>query len=42
MKVLITGASGIVGRHIVAVLEKEHELRLGSRRPPRDDPRWVP
>ena len=42
MKVLITGASGIVGRHIIPVLEQEHVLRLGSRRPPRADPRWVP
>lgn len=41
MKVLITGATGLVGRNIVSALEKEHELRLGARRK-MDDPRWVP
>ncbi len=41
MRVLITGASGYVGRHVWPGLANEHELRLGARRPPEGDPRWV-
>ncbi len=36
MKILVTGASGKVGRHVVAELEKAHELRLFSRKHPRE------
>ena len=41
MRVLITGAGGYVGRHIWPGLASAHELRLGARRPPDGDPRWV-
>jgi len=41
MHVLITGAAGYVARHLIPVLEKEHTLRLGSRRPIEGDGRWV-
>ena len=41
MRVLITGASGYVGREVALGLEKEHDLRLGGRNPPQGDPRWV-
>jgi uronate dehydrogenase len=41
MRVLITGASGYVGRHVWRGLEADHELRLGARRVPDGDPRWV-
>ena len=40
MKVLITGARGRVGSELVPALEQEHDLRLLSRRPLTDDPRW--
>jgi nucleoside-diphosphate-sugar epimerase len=36
MKILVTGASGFVGKHAIQELEKAHELRLFSRRHPRD------
>jgi len=41
MRILITGATGHVGRHIWRGLEADHELRLGARRVPEGDPRWV-
>lgn len=40
MLVLITGANGVIGRKLIQALESEHDLRLLSRRPPSDDPRW--
>jgi len=40
MKILITGARGQIGSRLVPALEKEHELRLLSRSPVADDPRW--
>jgi nucleoside-diphosphate-sugar epimerase len=36
MKILVTGASGFVGKYAVLELEQGHELRLFSRRHPRD------
>lgn len=40
MRILITGASGLVGKKLVEALEPEHELRLLSRTKRADDPRW--
>lgn len=40
MNVLITGARGQIGTRLVPALEEEHDLRLLSRRPVADDPRW--
>jgi uronate dehydrogenase len=37
--VLITGATGEVGRGVIPYLEKHFDLRLLSRNPPGDDPR---
>jgi uronate dehydrogenase len=36
MRVLITGAQGYVGRHLVRGLEGEHDLRLGDVQPAND------
>jgi uronate dehydrogenase len=41
MRVLITGAAGLIGGHLVKALEGEHTLRLGDIRPIPDEPRWV-
>jgi GDP-4-dehydro-6-deoxy-D-mannose reductase len=42
MKVLVTGADGFVGRHLVARLMKEgHEVRAACR-PTTDPPTWLP
>jgi uronate dehydrogenase len=41
MLVLITGASGEVGRGVVPLLEKEFDLRLLSLDPPEADPRRI-
>jgi uronate dehydrogenase len=41
MNVLITGAAGLIGRHLTRSLSHEHTLRLGDVRAV-DDPRWVP
>jgi nucleoside-diphosphate-sugar epimerase len=41
MRVLVTGAAGLIGRKVTQALEAEHDLRLGDLRP-LDDPRWVP
>ncbi len=43
MRVLITGAAGMIGRHLAASLEKDHDLRLGDIVLPaqgREDDRW--
>lgn len=40
MRVLITGASGLIGRQLARALESEHDLVLGDIRPS-DDPRSV-
>ncbi len=40
MKILITGATGVIGSRLVPALENDHELRLLSRRSIADDPRW--
>ncbi len=40
MKILITGATGVIGSRLVPALEVEHELRLLSRRDFPDDSRW--
>ncbi len=40
MKILITGATGVIGSRLVPALEGEHELRLLSRRAFPDDARW--
>lgn len=40
MRVLITGASGLIGTRLVRALESEHDLRLGDICPS-DDPRAV-
>src|SRR5687767_11788513 len=40
MKVLVTGAAGYVGRHIIPGLGAEHDLRLGAVCS-LDDPRWI-
>jgi uronate dehydrogenase len=40
MRVLITGASGLIGSHLISALQTEHELVLGDIRPSRD-PRSV-
>ena len=40
MKILITGATGVIGSRLVPALEGEHELRLLSRRDFPDDSRW--
>ena len=40
MKILITGATGVVGSRLVPALEGDHELRLLSRRDFPDDSRW--
>lgn len=47
MRILVTGASGFLGRHLIAALARQrHEvLRLGRRRPDPGDPRqfqWDP
>ena len=39
MKVLIPGARGLIGSKLVPALERDHDLRLLSRRPFPDDPR---
>ena len=41
MRVLITGAAGLIGGHLVKALEDEHTLRLGDIRPIPNEPRWV-
>ncbi len=41
MLVLITGATGEVGRGVVPLLEKDFDLRLLSLDPPGDDPRRI-
>lgn len=41
MRVLITGAAGLIGRHLTRVLAREHTLRLGDIRPLPGDRRWV-
>ena len=40
MKILITGATGVIGSRLVPALENEHELRLLSRRSIPGDSRW--
>ncbi len=40
MKILLTGATGTIGRKLISALEQQHELRLLSRRKISDDPRW--
>ena len=40
MKILITGATGVIGSRLVPALESEHELRLLSRRHIPGDSRW--
>ena len=40
MKILITGATGVIGSRLVPALEGKHELRLLSRRAFPDDARW--
>jgi uronate dehydrogenase len=42
MRVLLTGAAGYVGRHLIRGLEGLHELRLADVRPLADEPRFVP
>jgi uronate dehydrogenase len=42
MRILITGASGLIGRKLTKALEREHELRLGDVRPIAGDSRFVP
>lgn len=41
MRVLVTGAAGLIGQRLTRALEGAHELRLGDLRR-LDDPRWVP
>jgi uronate dehydrogenase len=41
MRVLVTGATGEVGRGVVPLLESQFDLRLLSLDPPGDDPRRV-
>jgi len=41
MRVLITGASGYIGKQVTRGLEGEHELRLGDLQPIPGDSRWV-
>lgn len=36
MTILVTGASGRIGKYVILELEKEHQLTLFSRRHPRD------
>ena len=40
MRILITGATGVIGSKLVPTLEGEHELRLLSRRAFTGDSRW--
>lgn len=40
MKILITGATGVIGSRLVPALEGDHELRLLSRRAFPGDSRW--
>lgn len=40
MRVLLTGAGGLIGRRLTRSLEVEHDLRLGDVHR-LDDPRWV-
>lgn len=42
MRVLITGAAGLVGRQLSSGLKSEHTLRLGDVRQLEDEPDWVP
>jgi nucleoside-diphosphate-sugar epimerase len=42
MRILITGAAGLIGRKLTQALEREHELRLGDVRPLAGDARFVP
>jgi uronate dehydrogenase len=42
MKILITGAAGLIGRKLTQALEREHELRLGDVRPIAGEARFVP
>src|SRR5689334_21010185 len=41
MRVLITGAAGYIGRHLIKALEHEHDLRLADVVVPSGDDRWV-
>jgi uronate dehydrogenase len=41
MRVLITGAAGYIGRHLVTGLEGDFDLQLGDLVPPAGDPRAV-
>lgn len=42
MRILVTGAAGLIGRKLTRGLEGEHELRLGDVRPIDGDTRFVP
>jgi len=42
MRILITGANGLIGRKLTPALERQHELRLGDVRPLAGDARFVP
>lgn len=42
MRILITGAAGLIGRELTRALEAEHDLRLGDIRPLAGDRRFVP
>ncbi|MGE5191774.1 MAG: NAD-dependent epimerase/dehydratase family protein [Deltaproteobacteria bacterium] len=41
MRILITGAAGLIGRKLTPWLERDHELRLGDVRPLAGDARYV-
>jgi uronate dehydrogenase len=41
VKILITGARGVIGSRLAATFEGEHDLRLLSRSEVPGDPRWV-
>lgn len=42
MRILLTGAAGLIGRQLTRGLESEHELRLSDMRPIDGDSRFVP